>query len=184
MMSEGAAHEVRPAVADVTVGESRIAMEIRLTGEPMVAGIDLEGLADTNDAPEVEAHDALRALPEEAFAEEFRKAWPRLQGGVIVDVGGVRVPLTLEAVEVWPAPNLELPRDMAIVLTGDLPAGSAPAQVGWVAAYGPIIVRQEGVGDDGYANFLDGGGLSEPLPRTKEQSGLLKGLKRFFGGSD
>ena len=185
MLSFGSAHEIRPAVADVTVMADRIDIEIRLTGEPMVAGIDLEGLEDTNSAPQAAEHDALRALPDLVFAERFREAWPRLKSGVIVKVGDAQVPLNLDAIEVSGVPSLELPRDTVVRVSGALPEGDAPAQVGWVAAYGPIIVREEGAGDEGYAGFLDGGALSDPLPRLGGSSGsVVGGLKRFFGLSE
>ena len=45
------AHETRPAIADLTVGAERADLAIVLTLEAPLAGIDLEGLADTNEAP-------------------------------------------------------------------------------------------------------------------------------------
>jgi hydrogenase/urease accessory protein HupE len=165
-LSEAGAHEVRPAIADVTLSEDRVALQVRLSAEALVAGIDLEGLADTNEAPEAEEYDALRALPDAEFADRLREAWGDLRQGVIVDAGGERVPLELENLEVEPQSDLELPRDTILQLSGALPANGADVTVGWVAANGPIIVRQTGGGDDAYAGFLDNGALSEALPRV------------------
>ncbi len=166
LSAKAIAHEIRPAVADATLTESRVELQIRLTGEPLVAGIDLEGLEDTNEAPEAAEYDALRALPDDAFADRFRAAWPDLRDGFVVESGGEKVMLTLDTITVEPQPNLELPRDMMVTVSGDLPGNGADVQLGWIAEYGPIIMRQAGGGDDAYAGFLDAGALSDPLPRA------------------
>lgn len=165
-LSGAVAHEVRPAIADATLSPERIELQITMNAESVVAGIDLEGLEDTNDAPEAEVYDALRALPDAEFAERLKEAWPQLAEGVIVDADGETVVLDLDGVEVKPQSDLELPRDTVVQLSGALPANGADVKVGWVAAYGPIIMRQAGGGDDAYAGVLDGGALSEPLPRV------------------
>ncbi len=185
-LSDAAAHEVRPAIADVTLSEDRVALQIRLSAEALVAGIDLEGLADTNEAPEAEAYDALRALPDAEFADRLREAWGDLRQGVIVDAGGERVLLELDSLEVEPQSDLELPRDTILQLSGALPANGADVTVGWVAANGPIIVRQTGGGDDAYAGFLDNGALSEALPRvgTVSESGWSVFVRYIAVGFD
>jgi hypothetical protein len=186
LSSQARAHEIRPAVADVTLSPERIEMTIRLTGEPLVAGIDLEGLEDTNAAPEAELYDALRALPDAAFADRFRAAWDGLRAGFIVDAAGERVALTLDSLEVEPQSNLELPRDTVVQLSGDLPANGAAVQLGWIAEYGPIIIRQTGGGDDAYSGFLDAGSLSDALPRegTATESGWRVFLRYIGVGFD
>lgn len=165
-LSAAIAHEIRPAIADVTLNPDRIEMQITLNAETLVAGIDLEGLEDTNDAPEAELYDSLRALPDAEFATRVEAAWADLREGVIVDADGARVLLDLNSVTVEPQSNLELPRDTIVQLSGDLPDNGADLTVGWIAAYGPIILRQMGGGEDAYAGFLDKGALSDPLPRV------------------
>ncbi len=165
--SETAAHEVRPAIADVSLSADRIEIEIKLTAEPLVAGINLEGLQDTNDAPEADEHDQLRALPVAEFEQRFREAWPGLQDGFFVEgADGANVPLALDQLETEPRTDLELPRDTVLRLSAVLPADGGDIRFGWQAEFGPIIVRQLGGGDDAYAGFLDKGALSDPLPRT------------------
>lgn len=145
-LSAALAHEVRPAIADATLSEDRIELQIRLSAEALVAGINLEGLQNTNEAPEAGLYDQLRALPDAEFADRLRQAWPDLRDGVIVDAGGTRVLLDLDAVEIEPQSDLELPRDAIVQLSGALPDNGADVAVGWVAANGPIIVRQAGGG--------------------------------------
>lgn len=164
-LSSAIAHEVKPAIANATLSNARIELEILFNAEPLVAGIDLEGLEDTNEAPEADVYDELRALSDDDFAQRLREAWPELREGLIVDAGGERLLLDLDSVEIRPQSDLELPRDSVVQLSGSLPANGSDVRIGWVAANGPIIVRQTGGGDDAYAGFLDNGALSEPLPR-------------------
>lgn len=165
VVTMASAHEIRPAIADVTLSETEVQVDIRLTAEPLVAGIDLEGLQDTNDSPNVEQYDLLRAQPPAALAEAFRQAWPSISEGVVVQAGDAQVALELLEVTVTDEPNTELTRDTNIRLRGSLPDDGSTVQVGWQAAYGPLIVRQTGGGDDAYAGYLENGALSDALPR-------------------
>lgn len=166
VISGGAAHEVKPAIADATLSADRVELTITLNAEALVAGIDLEGLEDTNEAPEAQDYDAFRALSDDAFAQSVVQAWPDLRQGLIVDAGGERVLLDLDAVEVLPQANLDLPRETELRLSGALPDNDTEIRIGWVASYGPLILRQAGGGEDAYAGFLDRGALSDPLPRA------------------
>lgn len=157
------AHEINPAVADVTVGATQIEMVIRLPAEALLAGVDLSVYTDTNDAPQASTYDSLRGLSAEALATELREEWPRLAEGFLVTASA---PVVMELVEVKTAPvgDVSLPRDTGVVLQGVLPNDGSDVTVGWVAAYGPLVVRQ-GEGDNTYDAFLEGGAVSAPLPR-------------------
>ncbi|MDJ0994776.1 MAG: HupE/UreJ family protein [Dinoroseobacter sp.] len=160
------AHEVRPAVADVTVGANQLEAQIQLTAEALVAGIDLSQITDTNDAPEAGLYDRLRSLPPEELAAQFEAVWSAVSAGLIAEVGGSRLAWDFVGIEVRPESDFELPRDSLLTATVILPEGDAPVSVGWSASYGPLIVRQVAE-DGGYSDFLTGGALSAPLPRDR-----------------
>lgn len=162
----GLAHEVRPAIADVRLDDTSIDLEIRLTAEALLSGMDLQGLEDTNDAPEAERYDALRELPTDQLIEEFRTGWTNISGSLRVLAGEAPVGLELGNIDVSDPGDTELPRDTTISLSGVLPDDGTDVRVGWVAENGPIIVRQADAGDDAYAGYLENGDLSEPLPRV------------------
>ncbi|SFR34821.1 HupE / UreJ protein [Litoreibacter janthinus] len=166
LASSVAAHEIRPAIADVTLSEDSVTMKIRMTAEPLIAGINLEGLQDTNEAPDADLYDALRALPPEDLKTRFQTAWANIASGITVLAGEAPVNLELVSVDVLDQPDLELPRDTTIELRGVLPSDASDVQAGWKGAYGPIIIRQTEGGDDAYAGYLENGALSEPLPRA------------------
>ena len=154
-------HEMRPAVAQVTVTQSNIEIALRLTAETVLAGIDQSRVSDTNEAPEAGVYERLRALSDQALADLIKQRWPELQTGLLLVGAGVA---DLVRVDVIAEPNLDLPRDTLILLRAELVAGQGPVSFGWVAENGALVVRH-GSGADAYAAFLEGGKMSAPLPR-------------------
>lgn len=165
--SFAAAHEIRPAVADVEVTETTVTMTIQMTIEPLVAGMNIEGLVDTDFAPEAEFYDRLRALDPADLEAALNEAWPRIAQGFVIETDGRRVLPQITSVAIPAVGDTELPRDSVLTLTAELPEGDADVIVGWRANYGTLILRQVGGGDDAYEDFLDGGDLSDPLPRAE-----------------
>ncbi|MDG1886902.1 MAG: HupE/UreJ family protein [Alphaproteobacteria bacterium] len=154
-------HEMRPAVAQVTVTQSNIEIALRLTAETVLAGIDQSRVSDTNEAPEAVIYERLRALSDQALADLIKQRWPELQTGLLLVGAGAA---DLVRVDVIAEPNLDLPRDTLILLQAELTAGQGPVSFGWVAENGALVVRH-GSGADAYAAFLEGGKMSAPLPR-------------------
>ena len=54
----GAAHEVVPTIADVTVSDGRVLIEMRVNIEAQLSGIDLDAVADTDNAENAADYDA------------------------------------------------------------------------------------------------------------------------------
>ena len=158
------AHELRPSIMDAEVSATEIVLELEAALEPILAGIDQSAVLDTNDAPQAEEHDRLRALTPDALATSLRNAWPDISQGFKVESDGQSVTLSLEMIEVPEVGDVEFPRDSMLVLRGTLPSGDAPVTVGWVAGYGALVLRQ-GDAETGYSGYLTNGDISLPLPR-------------------
>lgn len=165
LAAAASAHEVEPAVADVSVGAERIEMTIRVALEPILAGVDLAAVEDTDDSPLSERNDALRALPPAELEAALRAAWPGIAEGIALESGGVPLTPELGAVTVPEAGDVELRRDSVIAVSAALPEGDAPVTLGWADSLGALIVRQV---DEGaaYEVFLTGGSETDPMPRT------------------
>ncbi|MEO1681443.1 MAG: hypothetical protein AAFU80_25145 [Pseudomonadota bacterium] len=161
-----AGHEVRPAVADVELFPVRMEVELRLTIEPILAGIDLATLTDTNDSPLSGLADRYRAMPPDDLVALWQDRWPDLRDAFEVRVGDAVVGLTLQDIRVPPAGDVELPRDTTLRLVATLPPGNAPVAFGWEASWGPLIVRQVG-GDATYSAMLSSGELTAPMERPR-----------------
>ncbi|MEM8849014.1 MAG: HupE/UreJ family protein [Pseudomonadota bacterium] len=159
------AHEVEPSLAEIDVDADQVTISLRTAVEPLIAGIDLAAIEDTNDSPLAGFHDRLRALPPEELGAALTTAWPQIDDRIVVQVDGTDIPLTLAAISIPPVGDPELRRDSVLTLSGDLPEGDAPVVFGFDAVLGNLIVRQS-TGDDTYEAILSSGTLSEPLPRT------------------
>ncbi|MEM6306495.1 MAG: HupE/UreJ family protein [Pseudomonadota bacterium] len=154
------AHTTREAIADLRIEGENVFVEIYASWEPYVVGMDLDGLLDTNDSPNVAQYDALRARPDSALMSEIQSNWPRIAAGITLEGAG---PLTLDQVVIDPEPDLTLPRDGRVYFSA--PVTSDTLRFGWQASYGPLILRTT-LGDQAYAELLDGGQLSAAISVT------------------
>ncbi len=159
------AHEVQPAVADVSVESGRVVVEISAALEPVIAGVNLSEVADTDESPQADRSDALRALPPDALAAELEAAWPGIASRITLRSGDVALVPELTGVDVPEVGDVELRRDSTLTLAADLPPGDGPVVFGWDARLGGLVVRQIAEGE-AYDAYLTDGALSEPMPRT------------------
>lgn len=160
-----AAHEVRPAIADVAVSATTLDITLRAPLEPLIAGMDLAGLEDTNLSPLADRYDTLRAEEPAALEAALRAAWPQVAARITLMAGDTRLEPVIAGVSIPEAGDLTLPRDAELRLTAALPDDGTPVTVGWDASFGSVVVRQVGGGDQAYTAILQGGAVSEPLPR-------------------
>ncbi|RKE93881.1 HupE/UreJ protein [Sulfitobacter guttiformis] len=164
--SPALAHEVVPTIADLTVVEGRAELSLRINLEAFIAGVDLDVIDDTNNAPEAEDYDALRALSKDALAArapELLDGWNALP---VISVDGR--PLILESMGIMVPAGVdpELPRIAEWDLAADMPEGST-ITVSWPDGGGDLVLRQQGVeapftgliagGESSPAIALDGG---------------------------
>ncbi|WP_298863179.1 HupE/UreJ family protein [uncultured Sulfitobacter sp.] len=162
-LSSGAAHahEVVPTIADLTVTEGQAELNLRINLEAFIAGVDLDTVEDTNDAPQAQDYDALRALSAEALAArapELLDGWNALP---VLSVDGV--PVSLESVNVMVPSDvdIELPRIAEWTLTADMPTGST-VTMAWPEGSGDLVLRQQGV-DEPFTGLISGGSSSPAI---------------------
>ena len=159
------AHEVSPSIGDFTTDDGKITLEIRLNLEAFVAGIDLDGVADTNETEQSADYDSLRALEPAALDSRLKEVWPNIRDGLRLRAGAADVLLELAGVRIDEVGDVEFPRASFLTLTGALPAGTTNISFGWDKRFGTIVLRQNGV-DEGYTGYLSGGQSSPEIPVT------------------
>lgn len=140
------AHTVRPAVVTVNLSASNeVAVRIRLSAEQILAGIGPE-YSDTNDAPNADYYDSLRALEPGDLGEQFDDFAPEFLRAVGMQADGARIELQYQAIDIPPVGDLALARDSEVFLRGQLPAGARALQWTWPPEYGSHVLRY--VGED------------------------------------
>ena len=159
------AHEVVPAIADLSATGGRVELALRVIAEAHLAGIDLDGLANTNDAPAAEFYDALRALEPGALALRIRGEWAAMFAGLELRADGAPLALNLAEVIVEDQPDPELARFSRVVLTAALPEGARALTLGWPRGHGALVLRQQGVANP-FTGYLDGGSRSPEIAIT------------------
>ncbi|WP_245540840.1 HupE/UreJ family protein [Octadecabacter antarcticus] len=160
--SLAAAHEVLPTIGDMEIVDGQITFSLEGNFESIVAGIDLDGLNDTEAAPEAEVYDMLRAMEPAAFGAQVAGYWPTMASTIDVIVDGERVALEFSGIEVPQVGDVDVVRQSTLTFAGAVPDGAQAVQIGWPAEYGVLVLRQMGV-DGGWDGYLSGGGLTDPV---------------------
>jgi hypothetical protein len=156
------AHEVVPTIADMTVTDGNVVIEIRVNLEAQLSGIDLDVVDDTDNSENASDYDALRALTNaeiEARAASLMDPW---NATPFLSADGAPIVLTLDSVVVPDVQDGELPRISDVVMIAQLPAGVTEVQVAWPSGAGDLVLRQQGV-DEPYTGLIAGGGTSDPI---------------------
>ena len=156
------AHEVTPSIADLSVKDGVLTLDVRLSLEGFIAGIDLSDVTNTDAAGGAATYDALRALDGSALEARFRAFWPAMAGIIVIRSGGRLLRPTLVSVAIPEVGNTDLVRTSKIRFEADLPPLTEAAEVGWAREFGALVVRQVGV-EDGYEAYLDAGSVSAPI---------------------
>ena len=169
------AHEVVPTIANVTVTEGRAAVGLSINLEAFLAGVDLDAVENTDEAPQAQEYDTLRALSEgelAARAPELLTQWNALP---VLSVDGTPVALETVTLTVPSGVDPELPRIAEWSLAADVPAGAA-FTVAWPKGGGDLVVRQQGV-EAPFTGLVSGGSSSPAI--SLGGGGQLTGWQSF-----
>lgn len=156
------AHEVRPAIGDLEVVEGQVEIALTLNGEALVAGVSLEGIENTDALDASEDVDRLRALEPDALRAELEPRMPEFIRSLDLTAGDTPVALEPVQIDVAEVGNTDLPRDTVLILSGPVPDGARTLSLDWPAAYGALVLRQQGVNEP-YTGYLEGGQSSGPI---------------------
>lgn len=159
------AHEVTPTIGDLMVESDVVVLELRLNVEAFLAGIDLDGIEDTDTSDRSDDYDVFRAMTPQDLAEKvtaFGAEWgTRVQ--IRGDGGrGEVVDLNLASVDVGEIGDVELPRVSYLVLKGAVLPDERSLTLTWAAGSGDLVLRQQGV-DEPYTGYLAGGETSPAI---------------------
>jgi len=119
-----AAHEIRPAIVSVSfAGTERYEIEISTNLEALLAGVSPVH-ADTNESPNAQTYNRLRAMPPTELRAQFRKYETEYLAGIVAEFDGKRVVPALTAVEVPAVGDMRLARISRVRVAGAMPVGA------------------------------------------------------------
>lgn len=186
-VSSVAAHEVRPAVADIQffpAGEVHLNIEVNL--EALIAGIDPR-YTDTNDAPEARRYDELRSFNRAQLAHEYTQFVSRYAQGITLLADDVRLAVQSSGVEIPQAGDIRLSRISKVHFSALLPGRAQSARFGYAVEYGNVAVKLRNAGAQAKAvHWLTKGALSPSfaldravLPRSRMETAKTYTLLGF-----
>lgn len=170
------AHELRPAIADMSFGGGKATVSIALNAEALITGIGPKH-DDTETAPEAQEYEALRAAEADAVESAFEAFKARFLDGLTMRADGEPVSVAVAALAVPGIGDTDLARESTLTLTADLPAETDAVAFGWAEDFGPLILRAPGESEDAlFTAYLTEGAISEPIslagaaPRSMTQT--------------
>ena len=155
------AHEMSPAILDLTVNPNVVQLKIRFSVEAMLAEIDLSEISDTNLSENAAKYDELRTLKPNQIKKIFNNKWPILSKHINLNQSGRVVELSYQDLTVPDVGNAELTRISHLYLEADIEKDE-PITFSWNAKFGPIVLRQVGI-DNGLTQFLPYGDESDEI---------------------
>ena len=174
------AHEVRPALAEISFPDGRWQIAFIVNLEQLIAGIGPEH-EDTSDSPMAATYDEFRAMPPDALKEEFAGFQPRFLSGVHVAFDGVEAAPELVALTVPAVGDLDMPRDSFVTVGGPLPEGAETVSFSWDRSFGTIVFRTEyNEAGEGFSAYLQPGSLSEPIPVIGASTSALDAFGQYL----
>lgn len=141
-----AAHEIRPAIVNVQILEDgNVQLSLQLNMEAVLAGVSPTH-SDTNESPNAERYNSLRALPASKLEERIRAFWPQYRDGLRLEFDGVRSKPELVALDIPDTGDLARSRLTTLRLTGNVPAGAKTLRWSYAPPYGGSVLRLQRVG--------------------------------------
>ncbi len=139
------AHELRPAVADISRSSTTLQIAIRSNLEALISEIGAEH-EDSDDAPQRSRYQQLRSLPPEALENELRQYLPTLLQGIVLSPASdpdLSLPLSLASVDIPPTGDPSLARDSMLVLETPVTEALEAITWRWDERYGTLILRAD-----------------------------------------
>ena len=179
MSMSAIAHEIRPAVADLSMTSAspsadektlpgRLSITIDLNAELFLAGLDASLVSDTDDAPQGKDYDALRALAANQLVQKFTNQWLDFEKALTGLADDRPLSFQLDSIQVEDNPAVTLPRSSKIQISAPLAPNEANIRFGWNAALGPLVIRQQSQTEKPenlYTAYVEPGAISAPIKR-------------------
>ncbi len=160
-----AAHEIRPAVVDVHLqadGNYQVVVQVNM--EALLAGVS-PAHSDTDESPNAQSYNRLRALPARQLEERIRAFWPQYGEGLHLEFDGVRSTPNLTALDIPDPGDPARARLTTLRLGGRIPPGAKTLRWTYAPQYGGSVLRLHRAGaSDIIAAWIREGEASATYP--------------------
>jgi hypothetical protein len=172
------AHEVQPTIGDLSAGQGKASLILRINHEAFLAEINLDEVQDTNTAANAADYDALRAQSADQIAAQLPALLDKWNARNLLLVDGNSVPLRADSIDIPEDVDIELPRQSLWSLSADIVADAQTVTLNWPDGAGALVLRQQGV-EAPFTGYLDGGDTSPDIEITG--GGAQTAAQAFFG---
>ena len=157
------AHEVRPTIFTLKFQADRsFTLTADTNLEALIAGIGAEH-EDTDDAPNADVYNQLRALPADELESRFKDFSSRWIDEIGIEFEGSRAELSAGSTRIPAVGDMEVARESIIQLTGQIPAGADKFQWAYPEKFGSSVLRIERPDQELQAQFFSAGARSDAL---------------------
>ena len=149
------AHEVRPTIFTLKFQADRsFTLTADTSLEALIAGIGAEH-EDTDDAPNADVYNQLRALPAGELESRFKDFAGRWIGEIGMEFDGARADMNVGSVQIPAVGDLDVARESIVQLTGKIPEGADKFQWAYPEKFGSSVLRVERPDQELQAQFGD-----------------------------
>ena len=132
---------VKPALIEISVfADGEVKVELRTSLEALLTGINGR-FKNTQESPDADRYDELRAQSAEMLAVSFRSFEKQLLDGVELNVDDQPIELQILTIDIPEPGYTKVPRTSVIILGGKIPADSEQLRWYYPAAFGDQAVR-------------------------------------------
>jgi len=156
------AHEIDPAIVNVSVNGNEMTFEVELSLEAMLAGIDLSKGANTASSDNEAIYDSMRSLSPDDLRAKLTDDWASLKSNFLLNYNDKHSELNLTNIEIHDVGDEDIVRLSTMHLTAEIPPNSTEFRFGWKPEFGLMVLRRSDL-DGGFAGYVEPGELSPPL---------------------
>jgi hypothetical protein len=141
LCGSAAAHEIRPAVATLTLApDGRYELAVVVNIEAVAAAVSPQH-RDSDESPNAREYNRLRALAPDALRTAVEAHVARYLEGIDLQFDGIRVRPALSGLEIPPVGDAALSRQSVVRLAGAVPAAAKTLTFSYAERYGACALR-------------------------------------------
>ena len=164
---------VKPALVEINVDSERlVVVEVRASIEALLTGINAQ-YKNTKDAPNADEYDEFRKMPASELQQAFQYFKQDFLQAVFIDAENIKLPLSIESVDIPPTGYTKVPRISIIRLTAQLSESTETLRWYYPEKFGDNAVRVKQVDKDSEQwhwsqwQWLRNNEVSEPFSLTE-----------------